>query len=171
MDLAAPWISNETFVCAPSFGRGALYQSDPDQSSSSIYFENGAQLTFLYRSTPLPDDESMFANSLVESDIFASMSAATQWLASFIDDQNQTLAQAYVWLGPNVTQSKLPIYWNNAIVFRQGSVVLTGNCEPQTIIGALGLRYQKLKYQITFRPVPEFVLGQSVLGGPDVLAP
>ena len=171
MDLSAPWISNETFVCAPSFGRGGLYVSDPDQAQNSAYAENGKQLTWTLRTTLLPDDESMLANSIVESDIFASMSAATQWLASFIDDQNATQAQAYVWLGPGVTQSKLPIFWNNAIVFRQGSVLITGNSEPQTLIGALGLRYQKLKYQLPFRPSQEFVVGQSPLGGPGVIGP
>ena len=171
MDLSAPWISNETFVCAPSWGRGELFVSDPDQAQNSVYIENGRPLTWALRTTLLPDDESLYANSIVESDIFASMSAATQWIASFIDDQNQTLAQAYVWLGPGVTQAKLPIYWNNAIVFRQGSVLITGNSEAQTLIGALGLRYQKLKYPITFRPAPEFVLGQTPLGTPGVLGP
>lgn len=171
MDLIAPWISRDTFICSPTFGRGALWRSDPDPNPGSSYVENSVALNWLLRTVLLPDDPTMTANSLVESSLFASMSAATQWLASAIDDQGATMAQAYAWLGPNVTQSQLPLYWNNPAVFRQMVLKIAGNSEPQTVVGTIMLRYQKLNYPLPFRPVQEFVLGQSIPGGGDVLGP
>jgi hypothetical protein len=165
------WQANNSFIGDLSGGEGRLWRSDTYQSVASAYAENGSLLGFTLRTVLQPDDESLNANSLVEGSVFASMSAATQWLASAIDDQGVTLDQTYVWLGPDVTQSQLPIYWQNPIVFRQMAFQVEGNSEPQTLIGNIGLRYQKLGYPITYRPVPEFVLGQSILGGTDGLGP
>lgn len=166
-----PWQQNNSFIGDLQGGGGFLWRSDTYQSAASGYVENGAPLTFTLRTVLLPDDESMNANRLTESGVFSSMSPSTQWLASAIDDQGVTLDQAYIWLGPTVTQAQLPIYWENPIEFRQMFLQITGNCEPQTMIGTIGLRYQKLRYQFVYRPSQEFILGQDVIGGPGVLGP
>jgi hypothetical protein len=119
----------------------------------------------------LPDNPEQMANSCVESSIFFSMTANDQALATAIDDQGSTIGQAYVWVGPIATISQSPIYWNNTLTFRQMSVSLTGNSSAQVRLGTLNLRYQRLGYQLPLAPPSEFLVNQSILGGPNVLGP
>lgn len=174
MDLAAPWVANESFVGALTAGRGSLWRSDPDPEIASAYTENGVPLTWTLQTVPLPDNATMYANAINESSVFGSLSPQSQWLVSFIDDQGETLDQTYVWAGPGVPlarQAQIPIYWHDAIAFRQGSVQITGPSEAQTLIGAIELRYQQLKYPFTYRPTPQFVLGETVLGDGGAASP
>jgi len=160
-DQLEPQQLGNTFIGGLSASPGSLWRSDPVQLSTSIYTENGVALIFTLRTVLQPDEAPMFASSLVESSVFASMGAATQWLASAIDDQGVTKDQQYIWQGPNVTQSQLPIYWINPVVFRQMALQIVGNCEPQSLIGVINLHYQTLRYQLPFRPATGGVLGPS----------
>jgi hypothetical protein len=63
------------------------------------------------------------------------------------------------------------IWWHTNLVFRQIAIQITGKCWPELQLGALNLRYQQLGYQLTPPPPSEFILGSSILGGPDVLGP
>lgn len=155
MDLITPWISQNSFVGAPQFNRGAIWRSDPYPNPGSSYVENGTQLTWTLRTVLLPDDPSLMANALVEASVWASMSTLATWAAAAIDDQGTTQASnTFAIEGPSVTQSQIPIYWANPIVFRQLAVQLSGSSEAQTLIGTIMLRYQKLKYPLPSYPVP-----------------
>jgi hypothetical protein len=169
-NTSAPWQSKNSFIMSRP-GVGALWQSDAIPTGASLYSENSVALTWTYATALLPDNPEQMANHIVESSVFMSLPATTQALATAIDDQGTTLDQTYVFLGPTVTRAQQPMAWHNPVVFRQLSVSLAGPSSGGVLLGSLCLRYQQLGYQLTPQPNIEFILGQSILGGGDVLGP
>ena len=170
MDQLAPWGARSSFLIAPMGDRGFLDRGDVIPTTSSVYFEFGAPMSWTMTTPLLPDDEEMMMNAVGRSSIFSLVPSTTQLLASATDDHGNLLAQGYVWEGPTSTLRHLRVGWDQGFEFRQAQFSITGQSAATIQLGTMAHTFQRLgKSQADF-PI-EFVLGQSILGGPDVLGP
>lgn len=161
--LIAPY--KKTFLLASATVTAKLYQSDIITTSSTIYTENGATMSFSFQTSLLPDNDSLSNNQVVESSIdlqSLSSSATYNFLAS--DEQGNTLSQisqvmtsnnpiwnvvvwgAFIWGATSRIQQR-PITWDKPLVFRQMQIQISGNSTTGLKIGTLYMRYQLLGYQ------------------------
>lgn len=180
LDLAAAWPSASSFITAPMAGRGSLYRSDPQPAIGTSYVEFGVPLNCVYQTVLMPDNPEGMANFVVESSIFIGVtSGSEEILVTATDDMGQVLDQAYVAIGPFSAPAQRPIGWHQPLVFRQMMITIVARAasvsgvqpQPNLQIGALMLRHQMLGYQLAYPVSPEFILGQDILGGSDVLGP
>jgi hypothetical protein len=171
-DQACAWPGAGSFLVAPSAARGSFYRSDPYPRAGSTYSEFGVQLSCTFQTVLLPDSETQNTRSVVETTLFLGIqSGSEEILVTATDDAGQQLDQAYVWIGPFSTPMLRQIPWHNPLVFRQFEISLTAGATAQLQLGAINIREQLKGYPIEYPPSQEFILGQSILGGSDVLGP
>lgn len=166
--LIQPWGS--TFVMVANGINAKLWQSDTDPSVSSTYTENGAPMTFVYWTSLLPDNQSMAMNAIVETTIAAAFPATTSVNVSALDDNASVLDTvnmigtgtattwgAFTWgAAPWSTGSGIfrqrSIQWHVPIVFKQGTIQITGTSLFSLILGNIYIRHQELGYTIELGP-------------------
>jgi hypothetical protein len=158
---AQPW--RGTFIIAPTWQAGALFQSDPIQSLTSGFTENGTQLAWFWQTPLLPDTEEITNNAMTEATLdlaFAAGGAATIRVA----DQNSTVIDTVmltapgtptvwggftwgsaVWGGASTQLAPRQLQWHFPIVFARASLQATGLSAQAVRIGALHMRYQQLR--------------------------
>ena len=154
-----------TFVMAPVGVFAKLFQSDVAQSASSVYVENGTQLTYTWQTAMLPDTNQMCENFLIETTIHMSLStivppvnvAALDEGGNVFDTVTisatgtSTLWDAFnwdqaVWNSGATPLSSRAVNWHQPIVFRRLSAYVSGTSDAPVKIGRLHLRYQETGY-------------------------
>ena len=196
LSLIIPY--QNTFLCTIQGAGAIIFQSDPQQSSSSTYVENGGTLLWTYQTVDLPDTEDMCENCCIEATIniqvpphvggphdigtvraaFLDQNGIALDTVSLVSTISGTLWGHFNWGQANWggrTDNLYPqqLAWHKPIVFRRGSLQITGVSASGAKIGQTRLRIQQLGYLQQFGNYPAqvdlFTLDVSELGGPDVL--
>jgi len=155
---------NNTFVEAANGVNSKLFMSDAAQSSTSTFVENGAQMTFAWQTTMLPDTQQMCENNILEATINMALASGVNIGVSAID-QNGSIYQSVVisptgspttwgnfqwgqadWLGAANGLYPRELQWSEPLVFRRLSMLATGDCASGLLIGDMFLRYEMLGY-------------------------
>lgn len=158
---------SNTFVMTPVGVTASLWQSDPVQSVTSTFVENGNQMVYDFRTPQLPDSEQMANICVTEATLDAQLSAASPtFTATFLDQFGSAIDAVSVstpgaqtiwgsftwgvgtWLGTPVAYTVHQLPWHKPLVFTDGILDIQGNCASGTKIGAIHLRYQVLKTYI-----------------------
>lgn len=161
--LMQPYAGN-TFIVTLIGAGAVLFQSDPVQSSSSTFVENGVPLQWTFATPMLPDTDEMSEVAVVESTLHMALATgATVSITS--QDQNggvldqvtivpsgsPTIWGAFIW-GAALWQGALnalfprQLQWHFPLVFRRMGITASGLSAPGIKIGRLHLRYQVLGY-------------------------
>ena len=158
--LIAPW--RGTFVMAPTGITASLWQSDPVQTPTSQFIENGVPMVWTAATSILPDNQQMAESAVIETTWTMGLSAQVSVQA--LDEANTVLDiiaiqpssptylwngglwGARLWRGANINLAPHRILWDKPIVFRRGSVVASGQSTAGFKIGDLYIRYQSLGY-------------------------
>lgn len=167
--LIQPWASpsKSTFVLAASGINAQLWKSDPIVTSSSIYTENGAAMTFGYQTVLLPDNQAMAENAVVETAAALALPNNSTITIQALDENGNSLDQivmsgpsvappiwgavnwgSFVWGGSASILMQRQIPWTQPLVFKQMSLTITGESMSSLAIGDLFLRYEILGYLI-----------------------
>lgn len=157
-------VYNNTFIVAPIDVTGKLFQSDAAQNSTSTYVENGAQMTFTFTTSLLPNTQQMSENSMVESTINLGMPDGQQVACYALDEDGaiinsvlltSTVATAIwggfiwgaaLWAGAANALAPRQLKWTIPIVFQRLAISVTGNCAQNLKLGDVYMRYQPLGY-------------------------
>lgn len=156
---------SNTFVITMMGVNSILFKSDPVQTSSSTFIENGVQLQIDWQTSVLPDSQAMAEFNLLETTInmVGATNASTYGIQAItangavLDTVNLSLNSggakwgAFVWGGALWSVSitglmPVPINWHTPIVFRKMSLSLTGNSYLGFKIGDLFTRMEQLNY-------------------------
>jgi len=156
---------SNTFIMTPVGVTGKLFQSDSIQSASSVFIENGFQLSFAWHTANLPDLQTMSELNLLETTLnIAGSVDNVSYQAAFITSDGETLDTvtlaviaatarwgAFTWGGASWSVSvtglsPLPINWHNPIVFRKGGIALSGFSYAGFKVGDLFMRTEQLGY-------------------------
>lgn len=153
-----------TFLLCPLASPSTLFRSDPVQSSTSTFTENGTALSFIFQTPALPDTEQMVENAMTETTLDAALGAVSPLTIVAQDADSKvldtvTIASAgtatvwgaftwgvAVWSGLRSGLKPRQINWHLPIVFSKLQLQVTGLAEQNLKIGTLRLRYQMLRY-------------------------
>lgn len=159
VDLVAPY--NKTFICAVGT---MLCQSDIRQRTASVFTEFGAQLTFNFLTSLLPDTQTMDMVCVVETTVHAQFGGVAPFSA-YMQDQNgavldvvtltppgqPTLWGQFTWghalwggLFTALAPRRLP--WRQPLVFTRAQLGVSGQSSVDVRLGQVHLRYQRLGY-------------------------
>lgn len=154
------------FTVVPSSVTAALFSSAVTPSVNDTYVENGTQMTWDYQSVLLPDTDGMTENNMVETTLSCAIPRNQNWTVIALDELNAVLAQLQLagptisdtiwgsftwgpgslWGGASVAFEQQPVNWDQAIVFKQMSLQVSGISALGTIIGNFNLLIQQLGY-------------------------
>lgn len=142
-----------------------LWNSDAYATLAATFVENGVQMTFLWKTTLMPDTLAMSENGNIQAAVMISITALGQVQVTFTNEQQQVIGQyqldgsptppalwgtmiwgAFIWGAGTAYLQQRHINWPAPIVFKQGQVALAGNCGGGLILGNLYLRYSELGY-------------------------
>jgi hypothetical protein len=146
---------------------GLLMRSDVQPSSSSVYTERGASMSFTYTTVLLPDNEQMSANQMVETSVGVMLpGAASQVTVQALNEAGTALDTVYLqgtgvsatlwngfvwggapWGGGTTYFAQRTLDWHVPVVFKQSSIAMTGTLLNGLGIGNLYMRYRDLGYQ------------------------
>lgn len=156
---------SNTFVEAPIGVMAALWRSDPVQSGTSTYVENGQQLTWNATCAMLPDTDQMTENAMTEATLDLALSATIPNINVYALDQNgqvlnsvqittpggATIWGSFTWGAapwggaPNaLAPRQLP--WTKPVVFTRIQLQAVGQSSAGVKVGTYHLRYQILRY-------------------------
>jgi hypothetical protein len=161
--LIVPW--NNTFVKAPVDVTAKLFESKSFQTLTSIYTENGTDLTWGWQTALFPDTGSMDENFLNETLLRMQFPAGMDSFNIYaLDENDSVISQASytpggsasiwgtfswgtgVWGGALNSLAPRQIQWPAPIVFRVLSIYVNGNSIGSFKIGNLWMRYQQTGY-------------------------
>lgn len=156
---------SNTFIMTPIGVTGSLWRSDTIQSRTSVFIENGVQLSFAYQTANMPDLQSMAELNVLEStiNIAGSVDNVTYTMQAINSDgavlATTTLAvQTAVsrwgsftwgvglWSVSTTGLTPVPINWPYPVVFRKLSYKLTGFSYAGFKLGDTFMRYEELGY-------------------------
>jgi hypothetical protein len=156
---------NNTFIVHPVGIPGTIWRSDATVSSGSTYTENGAQLTFTYRTSLMPDNQQMAENSMVETTVAAGFPGGYSLAVAALNESGSVFASAAItttgsittwgaflwgppaiWGGSSLGLKQYQIPWAQPLVFKQASFMLTGNSLGGVKLGNNYFKFQKLGY-------------------------
>jgi hypothetical protein len=156
---------NNTFIMAPVGITGTLWQSDPVQSSTSSYTENGSQLVWNWVTPMLPDTDQMTQNSMTEGTLDMALSSSIPNINVNAIDQNMTVLNAVqivtptgatqwgafqwgsaIWAGAPNALAPRQLPWTKPVNFTRLQVQATGLAAAGIKLGTMHLRYQILNY-------------------------
>lgn len=160
--------SINTFVLAGVGIPGKLWQSDAVPGASSVYIENGAPLTWAWKTSLLPDNERGVMNTVVQSEQAYAMPAGTVLNVQASDEGGNALATttvsspsvgattwgafvwgSYPWGSTTSAFQQMSLDWPNPLNFKQMSVTVTGPSNAGFVIGNLYAEYAPQKYRLT----------------------
>ena len=143
---------------------GMLWQSDQQQSSGSVFTENGAKLSWQWGTPMLPDTDEMGEVAMIETTLHMALITGNP-VTVFMQDQTgvvidsvtvtpagtTTLWGSFTWgssLWQGLVNSLYPrqLKWHFPIVFRRAGLTATGASAAGIKIGRLHMRYQVLGY-------------------------
>ena len=162
-----PW--KGSFVAFSNAYPATMYQTDPVQTATSAFTENGTSLTWTYSTCALPDNEDLMQNSLVVSTINLSFKSGEPAISFTATDENGTVLGvanlaptsgtatlwgsfvwgAALWYGQQFGLQPQQIPWTNPITFSK--LILTASA-PSTLgfrISNFQALYQPLGYVTT----------------------
>lgn len=160
--LIQPWVG--TFLVAPLGVTGALFTSDVVPKTTTSYTENGAQMTFQWQTTLLPDNEAMCENAMMETSIACGLPGGYSLTVSASDETDSPIATAAIrvsgsltnwgaftwgtgtWEGTTSNLQQRQVPWPIPIVFKQMSLGLSGQCLAGVEIGNHYFKRQELGY-------------------------
>jgi hypothetical protein len=160
--LIQPW--SNTFVVHPVGLPATTFQSDANLTSSSVFTENGVQLTWQRMTCLLPDNQAMCENALIESTIAASLPGGYNMTVSAIDEAGNALdtvsiitsgTQAYWnqfnwgasnWSGILNAMQQYRVPWSKPLVYKQAFESLRGTSVFGLQLGNSYFRFQELGY-------------------------
>jgi len=149
--LIQPW--RGTFVEAPQNIDGILYQSDAYAGNGTVYTEAGNPLGWIYETILLPDNEAMAMNAMVEANL-----AVTGDLNDPINviafDEFDVVIDAVV-IMPGALLENLRerlLAWHVPIIFKQMSLLVSGQSDPEVRIGNYYMRHEILGYNLDDGP-------------------
>jgi len=153
-----------TFIVTLQGANGALWQSDVVQSATSVFVENGQQLSWQWNTPMLPDTDQMCEIAMIESTLHLALITGTTINVSAQDQAGiiidtvtvqpagaSTLWGAFTWgqaLWQGIANALYPrqLKWHFPIVFRRMAIIVSGASAANIKIGRLHLRYQELGY-------------------------
>lgn len=153
-----------TFIVAPISKKGALFQSDYVQSSTSSFVENGAQLQFTWTSSMLPDTNQMSENAMIESTIYMALDSSGIYPVYALDQNGAVIQQATIinptqgtqwggfvwghalWSGGHNGLFPRRVAWPAPVEFRRMQISVIGNSADAVRIGTMHMKYEKLGY-------------------------
>lgn len=162
-DMAAPYLT--TFIVFKNTITPALWTSDVVQTGTSIFIENGSQMTFLEQTTPLADTGGLYENSANLSVIDMELPHIAQNYTFVASDVNNGILSTAViatsmngalwngftwgvgtWTATSYGLERYNIPWTTPLVFSRMVWQITGECNLNFKIGKLTMGYQPLKY-------------------------
>jgi hypothetical protein len=165
MSLLQPW--NGTFIGALTGTVAQLFQSDPVQSNTSVFVENGTQLSWTAQTSLLPDTDQMTNVCMTETTLDLSLPPTSGSVTVVAADQNGTVINsvgitppssagatiwgAFVWgaatWGGGVAAALTPyeVPWTLPLIFSRATLQATGMSLSGLKVGSWHLRYQVLR--------------------------
>lgn len=167
--LIQPW--GDTFLVAPVGIVATIWQSDPAQSLTSSFVENGNQLTWIAQTALLPDTDMLTNNCMTEGSLDLSLPPNSAPIQITAADQNGASINAVTvsppstgattiwgqftwgsapWAGgipPVLTPYELP--WTIPIVFARMTLQANGNSALGLKVGSWHARYQVLRTYVS----------------------
>lgn len=163
--MVAQW--NNTFVITPLSVTHSLWQSDPVQSLTSQFVENGVQLTWNFQTPFLPDTDRLNNVGVTETSLMLAFGLGTSIANITAFNQNEgvitaaqlslqlsdTVWNAFTWGGAlwGGTVSHMttyPIPWPIPIVANRLAISVQGTSAQGVKLGSLHLLYQTLRYLV-----------------------
>jgi hypothetical protein len=164
--LSQAWSSG--FVMTPAGIEGELWVQDIVPTITSEYIENGNQMEFGFATTPLPLNQTMNQNAIVETSIglqYSQVGGTINFIAEnedkeVLDSVSKTVdVTASFWdiddwgggnWGGDVTNyQQVRVPWSKPLVFSQMTFAATGFAVKGLKLGTISLRYQVLGYMVT----------------------
>lgn len=144
----------------------AIFKSDPFQSFTSTFVENGEQLYYAWQTAYLPDTDQMSEVCIIESTLHMALVSGNKTTITALNQDNVPLDQFTVissgaptnwnqfnwnnanWNGATLGNALYPrrMDWNAPLVFRRMSLMATGASAQGLKIGRLHMKYQVLGY-------------------------
>ena len=158
---------NNTFIECPQGVTHSLWQSDPVQSGTSSFVENGTALTWSWTTPFLPDTDQMNNVAVTETSVMVAFGVGTSIINVAALQQNGSVVNqvslqqttsvttwgAFNWgQAPwggtvnNLTSYAIP--WTTEIVANRLALQMTGLSAQGVKLGTAHLRYQMLKYLV-----------------------
>lgn len=181
-----------TFICSLVASPNKVYRSDYEQGPTSTFVENNVQLTYIDASVLFPDTDRMTQNWLTETTLdiqydqqsgapnvlaltqdstllnsvsFPSLGTPPQWSAA--------VWGAFIWGGISTTLVARQVPWTVPISFARMQIVVTGVSSQRLRLGSIHMRYTDTGIYVDPAAVAVgarfFTIGQSSIGGPDVI--
>ena len=160
---------NNTFIKTPIGVLASLWQSDAAQVSTSTYVENGAQLTWRYQTSLLPNTDQMCQNAMVETTFTCALTAAAGPVTCLVQDQDGLVLNSVTipqqgeatlwgqfqwgqasWLGAASALQPRQMFWTVPIVFQRMAFVAVGQCGQSVRVGRCYFRYEMLGYLLPY---------------------
>lgn len=154
-----------SFAMAAAGIAAKLWQSDAYATLAATYVENSVQMTFLWKTTLMPDTLAMSENGNIQAAVMIAIPAQQVVEVTFTNELTAVLGQyelegsptppalwgtavwgTAIWGAGTAYLRQRHINWPAPIVFKQGQVALAGNCLGGLILGNLYLRYSELGY-------------------------
>ncbi len=164
MSLGIPY--QNSFLITIQNAGAIIFQSDPFQSFTSTFVENGNPLTYAWQTSYLPDTDQMAEVCMIESTLHMALVAGQTTSVLALNQDGVPLDQVSIaasgtptnwnqfnwnnanWNGSTLGNALYPrrMDWTAPLVFRRLSLLATGNSAHGLKIGRLHLKYQVLGY-------------------------
>lgn len=160
-DLMEPY--SNTFVVTLQ-GTVDLFQSDPVQSSTSTYVENGTQLQYAWTTPMFPDTDQMAEIAVVQSTLHMALASGSVATVTALNQAGSVLDTVTVtgagsttiwgafqwgqalWQGSQSALYPQALEWTQPIVTQRLALNVTGDSIQGLKIGRLHMRYEVLGY-------------------------
>ena len=155
-----------TFLITIQNAGAVIFQSDPFQSFTSTFVENGVPLTYAWQTSYLPDTDQMAEVCMIQSTLHMALVSGQSTVVTAINQDGVPLDQVTIassgtptnwnqfnWNNANWNGTTLgnalyprPMEWTGPLVFRRLSLLAAGLSAQGLKIGRLHMRYQVLNY-------------------------
>lgn len=169
--LVASYHSDTTdFVMFANGVPGKLWSAKVMPDAVATYTENGAAMSWVWRTSLLPDNEAGAANQVIETALGLTMPTTQAITVTAFDETGATLAYVPLsgtgdpgtiwnsftwggapWGGAIAAYRQYAVNWPNPVVFKQASVQVNGQSASGFVIGNLYAPYQVLGYMGAFQ--------------------
>jgi hypothetical protein len=170
MRMVAAYPGGASFLGAPWSTNGVCWQSGVLPVSTSTYVENGAQLTWAYQTSLLPDNREGSYSKVVQTSLALALYSTDNLSVSAVDDKGATLGSVRVsgfaaaptlwgastwgsgvWGAAAPYLRELAVLWDKPIVFRQASISANGSSAAGQAIGNIYAKVQPVRWNTTLQ--------------------
>ena len=156
------------FLSVPIGVPGSIWYADTVPKNTSTFVENGVQLSWIYNTTLLPDNQDLSYNQVIETAIGFASPAADPLQITVLDEKGTFLDSvtvvpdpsgtnpvwgtaiwgAFLWGTSSGTFRRYPVKWSKPLNFRQASMRISASSDVGQLIGNIFVRYQVLGYGV-----------------------